>query len=354
MTDEPLQAALLSQTAFAVSPIHPNDYRTYHSYFAQDARPIVYGNTWTYITQACRAFGLGIKWQQPDRLVSVGAHRGHYVVVRPLGALDATFIAFVQQLRALSGKPVFLKKLFPDQTEFLAQHSGFEPVMTIQDGEPVAGRYVWDESAFADDDTYPELIYDREVIANHGLSKAEWGKLFNARRPGLTLELQDTYQERMRKFNRDHRRFVQNLRDLQIIRYNSTHASDVRAFLAAYFSGRAEQIAAYDNIFMLPREAKREDYYNLLSYVGKTLVGVHIGERVGADAASVCVGVADRSIRGLGAFVYLYLFDFLTPFNIQRINVGGAESATLQKFKQTPCPIEERQMAMWVYGVDDV
>src|SRR5690349_18536776 len=94
-----------------ISPITPADYGLYRSFFARAPGRAVYANSWAYITQACRGIGegLGLKYVRRNALYAVGRHRGHFVVVNPLGDLQH-LSRLVVELQRASCRPVFVKK----------------------------------------------------------------------------------------------------------------------------------------------------------------------------------------------------------------------------------------------------
>ena len=94
-----------------VSPIVNEDRSLYHRFFHNDEHESCYGNSWAYITQACRGLGLGLglKYHEENLLLSVGYYQGHYVVVRPMGNITERMVNVLEALRMSSGKPVFIK-----------------------------------------------------------------------------------------------------------------------------------------------------------------------------------------------------------------------------------------------------
>jgi hypothetical protein len=168
----------------SISAITNADFSLFREFFARDNRFACYGNSWAYITQACRGLGLGWKCHQQDVLWPIGQHRGHYVIVRPLGALDGRFVDLLETLRQKSGKPVFIKKLFKDQVAELQHLGNFVPAATYCPtlNRAAAGRYVWDPVAFADDDTYPELIINVGISRNYTQKPKLWREEFKMAR----------------------------------------------------------------------------------------------------------------------------------------------------------------------------
>jgi hypothetical protein len=350
-----LKTALLNNTAHPVSSITMNDYLLFRSWFRQDARKLgqdaVYAHSFTYIRQACRAFGMGLKYHTDKALCAIGAHRGHYVVVRPMGVLDSQFISFLDTLRTLSGKPVFIKKLFPAQSECLRQQALFCTARIFKHGLPHPGDYPWDEYAYADDDTYPELIYHADVVLNYGLRMDKWGEVFATKREEITTDELRFFKRKMRDVRQAINVYQKENPDISVVRYHPKMRLAIEQFLKDYFEDRHAHLQAHLDLVTPPDGASEENYFNMVTLDGKEIIAYHIAERSGKNAASCCVGVSTQKISGLGAFIYYYLFQYLAPYGIKRFNAGGSERRSLHRFKLKPAPIEERHMDMLVYGV---
>ncbi|MBI3795708.1 MAG: hypothetical protein HY268_01900 [Deltaproteobacteria bacterium] len=178
MAKELREPQIDSPLASFITPITVQDIPLYRHFFSQDARTYCYGNSWTYVTQACRGLGLGYKYYDGDMLLSIGRHNGHYVIVRPLGKIDNRFLELLSSLYRVSHRPVFIKKLFPDQVATLQCLENFCLASTyLRDHEQAApGKYVWDRSAFADDDTYPRLPLQRQSRPTRAVPGGAWDR----------------------------------------------------------------------------------------------------------------------------------------------------------------------------------
>ena len=87
-----------------ITPIIIDDFELFKVFFNNDKCKISYGNSWIYITQACRGLGLGYKYYDKDILVPIGKYKEHYVVVRPLGLLDNRFYRLLEYLKYTAPK----------------------------------------------------------------------------------------------------------------------------------------------------------------------------------------------------------------------------------------------------------
>ena len=197
-----LYTQLLALRHSNITPITLDDYSLYQEYFQREPRMDAYADTFTYITQSCRGFGLGMKYLSDTQLFSIGCHQNHFVVVRPIGLLDDSFMGLLNQLYHLSEKPVFLKKIFDDQLDSLLKLGNFEWVMhKNEDGSLSYGNTIWSIDCPADDDTYPELIYTGDLLQQSSKRIDEWASYFVTRRAnnlnGVSLK---SYKDDMGKY----------------------------------------------------------------------------------------------------------------------------------------------------------
>lgn len=358
-TVQPLQARLCSWKQGVISTITPADRALYQHFFAHDHRHACYGNSFLYITQACRGFGLGLKYYDGDLLVSIGYYREHCVLVRPLGMLDQRIMAILNWLSVISGKPVFLKKLFPDQTAQVVQWGYFRDAVwhpaSGSDARP--GAYPWDAVAFADDDTYPELILDLDLTLNTLAPAATWyAQLTEARQDHIHAHQMTFLRKQFRSFHRSVRQFERTGYTCHICPYHADLAPAVHAFLMTYFHAAPQNVAAYDNLLGQgmtdPSHWPRWKYVAYLDGVPEP-VGFLVFEQIDADAASGFAAVISRHYPGLSAYLYRALFIRLRQAGIRWVNLGGSETRSLHRFKRTFVPVEERVMPLLVYGVPD-
>ncbi len=356
MPDLSQESGLLAGIAV---PITPADLPLYRQFFSQDNRTACYGNSWTYITQACRGLGLGFKYYDHDVLLSMGQHRDHFVIVRPLGCIDQRMIDILAKLRELSGKPVFVKKLFPDQVACLHQLAVFKSAGSYDDVQEQAfpGEYLWHPEAWADDDTYPELIFDLDVTSNYHVKPREWFYHFQKARlaPAETKRLK-SFQSGYMQFRRRINRFVQAGLRCRLRKYDLSLAGDVRRFLWRYFgSNNPEKVAAYENMLMIPLMEPNSDYYfGWVAYIDGVPdpVGFSFAERLDRHSAGYYAGVTGRWYGDLPEYLQLQVMTQLRQAGFKYLNLGGAEIKSLHRYKRKQAPVEERYMPMLVYGAD--
>lgn len=349
----------LEMLAGIVTPITPADIPLYRQFFNQDNRATCYGNSWTYITQACRGLGLGFKYYDHDVLLSIGLHQDHHVIVRPLGCIDQRLIEILSKLREISGKAVFIKKLFPDQVAVLRNLAVFKPAAyydALQE-QAFPGAYVWDKEAWADDDTYPELIFDLEVALNYQAQRREWfnqfqkARLTPAEAPRLK-KIRSGYVE----FRRRVKRFSQTGIRCWLRKYEPSLAADVRRFLGSYFgSDNPGKVAAYENMLLIPHlEPGNDRYFAWVGYVDGVPepVSFSFAERLDRDSAGYYAGIASRWQRDWPEYLQLQVMAQLRQAGFKYLNFGGSEVKSLHHYKCKPAPVEERSMTMLVYGAD--
>ena len=349
-----LYTQLLALRHSNITPITLDDYSLYQEYFQREPRMDAYADTFTYITQSCRGFGLGMKYLSDTQLFSIGCHQNHFVVVRPIGLLDDSFMGLLNQLYHLSEKPVFLKKIFDDQLDSLLKLGNFEWVMhKNEDGSLSYGNTIWSIDCPADDDTYPELIYTGDLLQQSSKRIDEWASYFVTRRAnnlnGVSLK---SYKDDMGKVRKWMRRAKKNHQEPRIERVSPASTESILHFLETYFYGQEDYLEAHINSLQIPPQAEVGNYFQLVSFMPEKSepIAYHVGERTGKESASFTIGVTSKEYTGLGLFIYYYIFDFLRPYGINRINVGGSETASLHRFKRSIPPIEEKTMNMLVYN----
>ena len=288
-----------------LSPITSRDIPLYREFFARDWQIACYGNSWAYITQACRGFGLGLKYYEPDLLVSIGRHRGHYVIVRPLGSIDGRFIALLATLRKTSGKPIFIKKLFPNQVARLRQLGNFHEAATYESrtGKVFAGKYPWDPVAFADDDTYPELILDVDITKKHWLKPRDWFDEFQKARRNSDSDLPSTaVREHYRKFRHNVHQFLRLDIGCRLEAYTKGDVTAVGKLLSRYFGEeRLPNVEAYNNMLISFHTMIEDELrFGFTAHVDgiASPVGFFLGERLDRKSVGSYARVVSRCYPG--------------------------------------------------------
>src|SRR2546423_1583501 len=342
-----------------ISPITNKDRELYNRFFEEDSRVARYGNSWTYITQACRGIGsgLGLKYYDGDLLLSIGYHRGHYVIVRPLGRINERIIRLLKVLRSVSRKPVFLKKLFPSQVNQLRHFGNFKDAVKYSNSgiNPEPGDYPWSMESFADDDTYPEIILDVNITLNYGLPPKEWFTHFKTSRinSGEAQSLEQLLNRYLRLRSKVNG-FVRSGIGLHIIDFNIQMADEIRQFLFKHFGEEDKRnVEAYENMLtQLPLGNNGHSFFSFVAYRDGVAApqGFFVTERLDKESAGLYAAVASRSCSGLSEYLHIEMLSRLQHKGIRLLNIGGSEIKSLHEFKLKFAPVEERYMKLVVYG----
>lgn len=350
-----LAERLLDNRDIPISPITSGDRDLYRHFFAGDNQIACYGNSWIYITQACRGFGLGLKYCDGEALYSIGCHRGHCVLVRPLGIIDERIIGLLEVLYSISGKPIFIKKLFPEQVSTLRNLAEFEDAIRhTSQAEPKPGNYPWDAMAFADDDTYPELILDTSISCDYVTPSAEWWeKLQRTWMPPLCQSPKNVVLYNRKKFRQKIHRFLRETGVYRLRSYCAEDATAMRSFLQSYFGpDRKGDIEAYENMLALDTSGVRqEEIFSLVAYLNDDPApkAFFLAEQLDTQSAGLYAGIASRTHIGLIQYMYAQMIDMLQEAGIALLNLGGSENRGLNTFKHRLTPVSARYMHMLVY-----
>ena len=331
-----------------------NDLASYREFFAQDQRRACYGNSWTYITQACRELGLGYRYQTTDMLLSIGQYQGHYVIVRPLGQLDGAFMDVVTQLHQQSGKPVFIKKLFPDQVEVLQHLGSFSPAAYYCPIRRLAspGAYPWARPAFADDDTYPEMIFDLPVLLAYQTDLVSW---FDQFQQAYIASADEAYLKKLRKHFKQYRLSLKYFKQANVsfaLRpCDDSMSKAVGDFLADYFGPqRRDGVQAYRN--MLAHSWAESGIHSFTAHVNgeDKPIGYACVEHLDEQSVGYYANITARLYPGLPEYFEIQVMTYLREQGYRYVTNGGSETRNLYLFKRKAAPVEERYMSMLVFN----
>lgn len=309
-----------------ITPILSSDYTLFEEYFNQEKQH-TYGNSWLYVTQGTCGIGpenLGYKYYDGENLCALAIYPKieqpdiimlHWI--RPLGEnILPIIVNLANQIKREYGICSYVKKLFPVQYEFLLQH-GFRS----------AKEFPWHSSAHSEDDTYPELIYDRESTLQHINNPT------NATQLGRTFKI-------INKFKQNNA--------IKITSANFTE--NAWNIVNKYFA----MIETHSN---KPNVSTPFDYYNMIFfksrydynidkkilYLNNEFVGFYVLMRdLKFDVSNIYSYITLRNH-------YNYLTDLLKLFIFQTekttyINSGGSEDLGICNFKRKYLPIKQNTM----------
>jgi hypothetical protein len=355
--NQELRRCLWNSSPTGFTPITNSDHDLYQKFFWHDSRFACYGNSCAYITQACRGLGrgLGLKYHDHDLLLSIGSHKSHYVVVRPLGRLDWRVMGVLDTLYYASGKPVFIKKLFPDQVARLHDLGEFkEAIKYLDEGTPEKGSYPWpSHQSFADDDTFPEVILDVSLTLDYKNTPKAWLAEFEQRHKGSADTVKQLFRSYL-KFRAKTKKFEESEINCHLKDYNAEAPDIIRRFLLGHFGEKDEEnVEAYENMMTkLPLENHGGSFFSFVAYLQHRPLpqGFFVAERLDSESAGLYAAIASRCCPGLSEYLHAQMLSRLKRNGIRFLNIGGSEVNSLHQFKLKFAPIEQRHMKMLVYG----
>ncbi|MHA1492049.1 MAG: hypothetical protein ACTSRI_20655 [Promethearchaeota archaeon] len=317
-----------------ITPIVPSDYGLFEAFFDKEERH-TYGNSWLYVTQGAYGIGpekLGYKYYDGKNLCTLALYpkieQPNTIMlywIRPLGeTMLSVIVDLAEKIKQKYGVCSYVKKLFPDQYEFL-----------LKNGFKSAFEFPWHSTAPLEDDTYPELIYDRI------------GTLDALSNPTNRTQLGRTLKE-IRKFKCDNKVEI------------TSNDFETRAWNVAntYFT-------THNSISNKPNLSSSFDYYNM----------IHVDHSCHPDIEKKILLVNEKpvgfyimmrnakfNVTSIYSYItlrqhYKYLTDLLKLFvleteNTKYINSGGSEDIGIYAFKQKYLPVRENIMC-WTTNYSD-
>lgn len=287
------------------SPILDNDQELYGEFFRRQWAAEHYGNSWSYLTQACRGLGYGRKYVDGDRLLSYGRHGNHYVIVRPMGSNMAPALGnLAQRLHDTSRRPVYVKHVDLFDAASLRTTGEFQDM----------AAHPWCPEADRDDATFPEVVVPIAELLTGALQRPTYQKLrmmlnrFD-NHPGGTTRLA-----------------------ARICTDRDRHWPAMACHVIRRWAEQGGKSgAAYTNMLRIPsRPALR---YIVMMH-GEP-VGFYVFERIGARTAGCYASLSlHTKRRGLAEAGFCTVFDDLFHHHgIDRVNLGGSELRSLHSFK---------------------
>ncbi|MGD9107595.1 MAG: hypothetical protein PVI75_00285 [Gammaproteobacteria bacterium] len=303
-----------------ITPIILTDAVIFEDFFAKETRH-TYGDSWVYLTQGTYGIGpkkLGYKYFDGNNIAALTVHpkiEDQNILMmywaRPMGREILSIIVNLSaEIKKRYGICTYVKKLFPDQYQYLLQH-GFKS----------AKEFPWHSSAHSEDDTYPEIIYDREMTLQIIRDATRSSSLGRVKR-GVA------------KIKREHK--------IEISDHN--FKENAWRVVNDYFLER-EKLADKVNV------SAPADYYNMIFYDHDSSVDKKI---LFVDGEPMGLFIVERNKKFDVANMYCclalrehhkYLMDILKLSIFERqpskyINSGGSEDPGMHEFKLKYKPIE--------------
>jgi len=315
----------IATTEKYITPVTPDDHQLFEDFFAKEERH-TYGNSWIYVTQGVCGIGphnLGYKYYDGENLCMLGiSPKIEYPEIimlywiRPLGAhiLEA-IVDYAERIRKKYGIASYVKKIFPDQFDFL-----------LQKGFKSSKEFPWHSVSHSEDDTYPELI----LHASNILSVAKVA--------GKRSNLGRSFRESNKLASRHS--IVTTAIDFE------KHAWMVaKQYFENYFLNRKKNFSCewdyYNTIF---NNSQRPDLVHNVVQVDSVPSGFYVLEqRKDTDTANLHAMLVLKN-------VYRYLPDWILlkilEHGFKHINLGGSEDSGIHNFKLKYKP-EINQVMHW-------
>lgn len=290
------------------------DYRQICQRFPAVRGSAQYGRGWLYLTQACRNAGapygaFGALVDDGTSVAGLGRHNQHWVVVRPLGALDEGFVGALIELVRSTDAPlhVYVKMADSGPREQLRRAA-------IAHGAAVLGAtaYRWDTGSPHDDQTFGEVVMPVRWTSELAHSQGEAARKIRAK---------------VRQCYRAHG--VPEFTTVEAIGQNR-----VMDMLARHFGADHSYVASYANmVAILGAPDAADTWWHFVPVVDGEPVGLFAYERVDDTSAAVYASVAHHRFTGLGEAMMVEMAERMRRQGFLLANLGGSEKETLHRYK---------------------
>ena len=299
-----------------VSPIVSADQGIFTRAFLTEFEKERYPNSWAYITQACRGLGkFGYKYHHEDEIMGIGAHRGHYALINPIGKeIGVAVQKLCRLLWEMTKKPVFIKHF----------QEGYQQELKTVKGKFVSmDEYPWEEGVPYDDATFPEVITDFQEF---------YRKLYSSENSKFRLRLN---------------RFLNTLRSegvdqIAVKPYIPEWEYDeVMELLRTWAGDDTQRIEPYQNMVDIPSASG----FSYITKISGKVISFHTFDRIGLHTAAAYANIVDRkSYPGSSEACLISAMSELQKYGITTINFGGSEVESLHWFKRKYVPYTERDI----------
>jgi len=308
-----------------ISEITLKDYELFEQYFKNESTH-TYGNSWLYVTQGTYGIGeggLGYKYYDGISLAVLVIYPRMnnpkelvLYCVRPLGGtvldhlLDISKKVY-KEYKILS----YFKKLHKAQFDYL-----------INKGLQDTSHYPWIVNSYAEDDTFPELIFDIQktlkAARNQSRRKDIRHSFLNAQKLGRKYKV-EVHSENFKE-------------DAWLI---------TKKFFSKANETEKRNISVIEDYYnMIFRNPDNERMLKKVMYVNNTPLGFYIVEKA-LDHELCYNGYALIGLRYKMNYISDYMmFNIYNSIDTKYFNAGGSEDRGIHYFKMKYNPIRQNQM----------
>jgi hypothetical protein len=308
-----------------ITPITAKNYVLFEEFFAKEEKH-TYGNSWIYVTQGTFGIGpenLGYKYYDGKNLCAIAIYpkieQPDIIMlywIRPMGEnILSIIVELSEKIKQEYDVCSYVKKLFPEQYEFLLQH-GFRS----------AKYFPWHSSAHSEDDTYPELIYDTKLTKQAIITSSRRSNL------GSTLRNVEV--------------LIRN-NNIEMCEGNlQQQAWDiVNNYFLNYkeFASKPNISTPYDYYNMIFRDFNNDNIERKIILVNGEPSGFVVLRRDKESNFTVpyCSIMLRQRYKRLADY---YFIDLFKNESMKYINAGGSEDEGMHNFKQKYFPVQENLM----------
>lgn len=311
LVDDPFQGRL--------NRLVPDDCHSFRLY--ADQRSPCYANGWLYHLRAARnEYGsLGFRCHGDEFFVTFGLRKSFAACVSPMGQNRfAQTPQLCETICKTTGLPVLLKKVDAELHTYLLRQKGFE---------------ICDEERFLEDEAYPEHYLDLKELFDEQCQLSCKAKQL---------------QRRVRQFD----------------------AQSIKLFAAEHSDSEPGHLVKALNRLVSEDSSKHQAYIQLCRFVQTTdnqnglffqkvfvdkrnqIHGLYIAERLSDRTAGLYCAVTSRVYSYATERMDVAFFQWLREVGIQKLMLGGSETAGVHRYVQKFLPIQlETSLRPLVYHV---
>lgn len=306
-----------------ITPVTIDDSELFQSFF--DKEPHTYGNSWTYVTQGVYGTGpnnLGYKYYDGKNLSMITVypkieqpdiHAMYWI--RPMGPTITDKIASIaKKVKEKYKSPTYAKKLFKNQYDQLISQ-GFSDII----------NFPWHSSCTAEDDTYPEQIFNIKETLSRLNSEPRKSSFREMYRRAQRLEKNNQIQISQNQFQIVAPKIAKSFFEMDTItnsNKNFSHKED-------YFNP-------------IQNNPKRKSLIQKIVHINNKPLAFYILEKQTSEYSSLYAQLIIREkIKNLADYLFFHIFN---TTNTKFLNLGGSEDDGIRQFKEKYKPSKYQQM----------